>query len=207
MRRAGPLSSDQLEAPRRRDQARRAMQRTDPAAEHAGRRLERCRQALGRSQHRCGAGRDRAAEQRTSRQVAILLVAHLSVPVAVTRNPPGADVAPTLCTSTCGLEKTVSVAKPPNGTSGATISFPSLALTVASTVAVTPNSDAVPLSVRRPSEDSTGTTDRRIGIARRRSDSVTSAVPTSWLPRLRSAALRTVSRPELNSCADASTDP
>ena len=101
----------------------------------------------------------------------------------------------------------MTVAKPPNGTSGATISLPSLALTVASTVAVTPNSDAVPLSVRRPSEDGTGTTDCRIGIDRRRSASVTSAVPTSWLPRLRSAASRTVSRPELNSCAEASSEP
>ena len=58
-----------------------------------------------------------------------------------------------------------------------------------------------------PVRGGTGTTDSRIGTDRRRSASVTVAVPTSSSPRFRSVALRTVSRPELNSCAEASSEP
>ena len=65
-------------------------------------------------------------------------------------NPPGTVVALTDCTWTCGLLNSVSVAMPPNGTSGATTSPPFCAATVASTVAVNPRKLAVPRSVSWP---------------------------------------------------------
>ena len=51
------------------------------------------------------------------------------------------------------------VASPPSGTSGTTTSAPSRAPTVASTDALSPNSDAVPRTVSVPSPDATGVTD------------------------------------------------
>ena len=54
-----------------------------------------------------------------------------------TEKPPGVADALTLWTPTCGAENTVSVAKPPNGTSGTTTSLPFSALTVASALHLT----------------------------------------------------------------------
>ena len=89
--------------------------------------------------------------------------------------PPGTGEALTPWTWTCGSENTVIVARPPNGTSGATTSLPSWAETVASTVALRPNSVAVPRRVSRPSaggDRGDRLEDRRrrpqVGLGRRR---------------------------------------
>src|SRR6202012_4834172 len=109
---------------------------------------------------------------------------YLRTAVPRTANPPGAGDALTLCTLIRGSENTVTVARPPKGTSGATTSLPSCAETVASTVALSPRKVAVPRRVRRPPEDATGVTDCRNGAAARRSDSLTVALPVRRLPSL-----------------------
>ena len=49
---------------------------------------------------------------------------HFNMPVALTVKPPWAAVALTPVIATCGLVNTVTVARPPNGTFGATTSAP-----------------------------------------------------------------------------------
>ena len=126
---------------------------------------------------------------------------------AVAVNPPALGRALTLSTVTCGLSNTVTVARPPNGTSGGNHELAVLG-------------GHGRIDGGGHAEEGRGAAERELAVAGRdrldrvqkrhplrRSASVTVAVPVSWFPRLVRVALRSVSSPVSTSPAVASSVP